>query len=89
MTGDLGLAIGLLVLYAVILITRQVLEPKVLASSIGLDPLTMLIGMFAGLQLFGMLGLLLGPVLLVVLDAFNRAGVFRALHSYIVSGKLH
>ncbi|QSF46663.1 sporulation integral membrane protein YtvI [Paenibacillus tianjinensis] len=89
MTGDLGLAIGLLVLYAVILITRQVLEPKVLASSIGLDPLTMLIGMFAGLQLFGMLGLLLGPVLLVILDAFNRAGVFRALHSYIVSGKLH
>lgn len=89
MTGGLGLAIGLLVLYGVILVTRQVLEPKVLGSSIGLDPLTMLIGMFAGLQLFGMLGLLLGPVILVVADAFNRAGVFRALHSYIVSGKLH
>lgn len=89
MTGNLALAVGLLVLYAVILITRQVLEPKVLASSIGLDPLAMLIGMFAGLQLFGMLGLLLGPVTLVVLDAFRRAGVFRALHSYIVSGRLH
>ncbi|MBW4082328.1 sporulation integral membrane protein YtvI [Paenibacillus sp. S150] len=89
MTGNLALGIGLSVLYAVILITRQVLEPKVLASSIGLDPLAMLIGMFAGLQLFGMLGLLLGPVLLVVLDAFHRAGVFRALHSYIVSGRLH
>ncbi len=89
MTGNLGLGIGLSVLYAVILITRQVLEPKVLASSIGLDPLAMLIGMFAGLQLFGMLGLILGPVCLVILNAFNRAGVFRALHSYIVSGRLH
>ncbi|OKP98347.1 sporulation integral membrane protein YtvI [Paenibacillus sp. P46E] len=89
MTGNLALGIGLSVLYAVILITRQILEPKVLASSIGLDPLAMLIGMFAGLQLFGMLGLILGPVLLVVLDAFHRAGVFRALHSYIVSGRLH
>ncbi|QQZ59083.1 sporulation integral membrane protein YtvI [Paenibacillus sonchi] len=89
MTGNLALGIGLSVLYAVILITRQILEPKVLASSIGLDPLAMLIGVFAGLQLFGMLGLLLGPVLLVVLDAFHRAGVFRALHSYIVSGRLH
>ncbi|WP_379164381.1 sporulation integral membrane protein YtvI [Paenibacillus sp. sgz5001063] len=89
MTGNLPLGIGLSVLYAVILVTRQILEPKVLASSIGLDPLAMLIGMFAGLQLFGMLGLLLGPVLLVVLDAFHRAGVFRALHSYIVSGRLH
>ncbi|WP_438825770.1 AI-2E family transporter, partial [Paenibacillus phytohabitans] len=51
MTGNLALAVGLLVLYGIILITRQVLEPKVLASSIGLDPLAMLIGMFAGLQL--------------------------------------
>ncbi|AIQ51856.1 sporulation integral membrane protein YtvI [Paenibacillus sp. FSL R7-0331] len=89
MTGNLGLAAGLLVLYGIILITRQVLEPKVLASSIGVDPLSMLIGMFAGLQLFGMPGLLIGPVVLVVLGAFSRAGVFRALHSYIVSGKLH
>ncbi|WP_438495969.1 sporulation integral membrane protein YtvI [Paenibacillus sp. IHBB 3054] len=89
MTGNLALAIGLLVLYGIILVTRQVLEPKVLASSIGLDPLTLLVGMFVGLQLFGMLGLLLGPVILVILDAFHRAGVFRALHSYIVSGRLH
>lgn len=88
MTDNLALGIGLSILYAVILITRQVLEPKVLASSIGLDPLAMLIGMFAGLQLFGMLGLIIGPVVLVVLVAFNRAGVFRALHSYIVSGRL-
>ena len=88
MTGNLALGIGLTVLYAVILVTRQVLEPKVLASSIGLDPLAMLIGMFAGLQLFGMLGLIIGPVLLVILVAFNRAGVLRALHCYIVSGRL-
>lgn len=88
MTDNLTLGIGLTVLYAVILITRQVLEPKVLASSIGLDPLAMLIGMFAGLQLFGMFGLIIGPVILVICVAFNRAGVFRALHSYIVSGRL-
>ncbi|WP_238654806.1 sporulation integral membrane protein YtvI [Paenibacillus piscarius] len=89
MTGNIGLAIGLLVLYGIILVTRQVLEPKVLASSIGIDPLAMLIGMFAGLQLLGMIGLILGPVLLVILDAFTRAGVFRALRSYILSGRLH
>lgn len=88
MTDNLTLGIGLTILYAVILVTRQVLEPKVLASSIGLDPLAMLIGMFAGLQLFGMLGLIIGPVVLVIFVAFNRAGVFRALHSYIVSGRL-
>ncbi|GGF85952.1 permease [Paenibacillus albidus] len=88
MNGNLALGIGLSVLYGVVLVTRQVLEPKVLASSIGLDPLAMLIGMFAGLQLFGLLGLILGPVLLVIVNASRRAGVFRALHSYIVSGRL-
>ncbi|OBZ12053.1 sporulation integral membrane protein YtvI [Bacillus sp. FJAT-27264] len=88
MTGNLALGIGLSVLYGIILITRQVLEPKVLASSVGLDPLAMLIGMFAGLQLFGMLGLILSPVILVTWNAFNRAGVFHVLHNYIVSGRL-
>lgn len=89
MTGDLTLGVGLSVLFTVILIVRQVLEPKVLASSIGLDPLTMLIGMFAGLQIFGVLGLIIGPVVLVIIDACKRAGVFRGLRNYIVSGRLH
>lgn len=88
-TGNLALGVGLSILYAIILIVRQVLEPKVLASSIGLDPLAMLIGMFAGLQIFGVLGIIIGPVILVILDAFNRAGVFRGLRNYIVSGRLH
>ncbi|WP_410511978.1 sporulation integral membrane protein YtvI [Paenibacillus sp. BR2-3] len=88
MTGDLALGVGLSVLFAIILIVRQVLEPKVLASSIGLDPLAMLIGMFVGLQICGVLGLIIGPVILVILDAFKRAGVFRGLHNYIVSGRL-
>ncbi|KGE16289.1 sporulation integral membrane protein YtvI [Paenibacillus wynnii] len=88
-TGNLALGVGLSILFAIILIVRQVLEPKVLASSIGLDPLAMLIGMFAGLQVFGVLGLIIGPVILVILDAFNRAGVFRGLRNYIVSGRLH
>lgn len=88
LTGSLGLALGLIILYAVILIARQVLEPKILASSIGLDPLYMLIGMFAGVQLMGMAGLIAAPVLLVLLDACQRAGVFRSLRSYIMSGRL-
>ncbi|MDT3425181.1 sporulation integral membrane protein YtvI [Paenibacillus forsythiae] len=88
MTGDMQLAIGLSVLYGITLITRQVLEPKLLASSVGLDPLAMLIGMFAGLKLLGAGGLILGPVALVIAGAFWRAGVFRSLHSYILSGRL-
>lgn len=88
LSGNMVLGIGLSVLYLVILIVRQIMEPKVLASSVGLDPLATLIGMFVGLKLFGVLGLLIGPVSLIIIDAFNGANVFRDLRNYIVGGRL-
>lgn len=87
-TGDMTLGIGLSVLYGIILVARQLIEPKVLASSVGLDPLPTLIAMFAGLKLFGVLGLIVGPVTLVVFGAAFRAGVVRDLRNYILHGRL-
>ena len=43
----------------------------------GLDPLPTLVAMFVGLKLFGFLGLIVGPVTIVVLTACHRANVFR------------
>jgi sporulation integral membrane protein YtvI len=83
--GSLG--IGLLIVYAIVLLTRQIMEPKVLASTVGLDPLLMLIAMFVGMQLFGFLGLIVGPVSLVLLSAMKRANVFLDLQMYIISGR--
>ena len=37
--GNIVLGIGLSILYGVIVVARQIMEPKVLASSVGLDPL--------------------------------------------------
>jgi sporulation integral membrane protein YtvI len=87
MSDDLTLGIGLTVLYSIILVVRQIMEPKVLASSVGLDPLAALLGMFVGLKLFGILGLIIGPVSLVILDAFHRAHVFKDLRNYIIGGR--
>ncbi len=84
--GNISLGIGLSILYGVILITRQILEPKVLASSVGLDPLPTLIAMFVGLKLFGVLGLIIGPVSLVILSAIHRANVFKDLYFFIMKG---
>jgi sporulation integral membrane protein YtvI len=84
--GDLSLGIGLSVLYGVILVVRSMLEPKVLASSVGLAPLPTLIAMYVGLKLFGVLGLIIGPVSLVILSTIHRANVFRDLYGYVVKG---
>jgi sporulation integral membrane protein YtvI len=84
--GNYTFAIGLSVLYGIILIARQLAEPKVLSSSIGLNPLVTLISVFVGLKLFGVLGLIIGPIGLVLGFAFHRADVFRAIWRYIVHG---
>ena len=68
--GQYGLGLALLILYAFIIILRQVLQPKLVAVSLGLYPLTTLIALFAGLKLLGIAGVVVGPLTLVVLKAF-------------------
>lgn len=85
--GDVYLGIGLSILYGVILVCRQLVEPKVLATSIGLEPLPLLISMFVGLKLFGVLGLIYGPGALIIFGAFQRAGVFRDIYRYVKNGR--
>ncbi|WP_308638692.1 sporulation integral membrane protein YtvI [Paenibacillus silvisoli] len=84
--GDMSLGIGLSILYGVILVARQMIEPKVLASSVGLEALPTLIAMFVGLKLFGVLGLIIGPVSLIILTAIHKANVFRDLYWFVVRG---
>jgi sporulation integral membrane protein YtvI len=81
--GNIGLAVGLGVLYLVVVVQRQIMEPKVLSSSIGLDPLATLIALFVGFKLVGFLGLILGPVTLVILSTLRNAGVFHDLWMFI------
>jgi sporulation integral membrane protein YtvI len=81
------LTIGLSILYIVVIIQRQVMEPKVLSSNIGLDPLATLVSLFVGFKLFGFLGLIIGPVTLVVLKTLHEAGVFKDIWSFIIGKK--
>jgi len=82
-SGDPGLAIGLGVLYIIVLVQRQIMEPKILSSSIGLDPLATLIALFIGFKLIGFLGLIVGPVSLVIITTLYRANVFHDVWSFI------
>ncbi len=58
-------AVGLLGIYAVISLTRSVLEPKLLGSHLGLDPLATLAALYAGYRFWGFGGMLAAPVLAV------------------------
>ncbi|MFV0352969.1 MAG: sporulation integral membrane protein YtvI [Oscillospiraceae bacterium] len=73
-TGNYFLGIGLVVLYAIITVVRQVLEPRVVGKQIGLYPLLTLICMFVGARLFGFWGMLAFPVTVTVIVHLNRSG---------------
>ncbi len=74
-TGNIGLGIGLLVLYAVITVIRQILEPRLVAMNVGIHPVLTLMGMYLGVQLFGVIGLFLLPITFVLLKALNDEGI--------------
>ena len=61
--GNTPRAIGLLGLYAVISLTRSVLEPKLVGRHLGLDPLAALVALYAGYKLWGIGGMILAPLL--------------------------
>lgn len=81
--GNYGFALGLGILYTVVVVQRQVMEPKILSSNIGLTPLSTLIALFVGFKLIGFLGLIVGPVTLVLITTLHRANVFKDLWKYI------
>lgn len=74
-TGDVKRGLGLLILYVIITVIRQIIEPRIVGEHVGLHPLLTLMCMFVGLRVFGGLGLLGLPILCAVLVGLERDGV--------------
>jgi hypothetical protein len=56
-----------------------VAEPKILGNQTGLSPILSLVGIYAGMKAGGVLGMVVGPLLLLVLINLGKLGVFRPL----------
>ncbi|MDF2537658.1 MAG: putative rane protein [Herbinix sp.] len=72
--GNTKVGVGLLLLYIVITVVRQAIEPKIVGQQIGLHPILTLLLMYVGAQLMGVLGLLLLPILATILKKLNDEG---------------
>lgn len=73
--GDYSFSISLLVLYFIIMLTRQFIEPKIVGIHIGVHPLITLISIYMGLKLFGIFGLILGPIIVVTLKVLQKENI--------------
>lgn len=76
-TGNIALGTQLAVLAFILLIIRRTVEPKVMGTHIGLSPLSTLIAMYLGLKLFGILGFIIGPMLLIGFNSAKEAGIIK------------
>lgn len=74
LTGDYSLSIGLLIVYLIITVIRNIIEPKIVGSQIGLHPVVTLASMFVGVQLLGVVGLFGFPISLSLLRHLNDNG---------------
>jgi sporulation integral membrane protein YtvI len=71
------LGIGLIVLFLFITVVRRIIEPKVYSTSLGISPLAALISLYIGFKLLGIVGVFLGPTLVIVFDTLRRANIIK------------
>ena len=62
LSGKASLGWGLLLLYGIALLTRQLCEPKIIGKELGIHPLATIFALYTGMKLFGVFGLILGPL---------------------------
>ena len=66
-SGNNALGVGILVLFIVNTVIRQFAEPKILGKNLDMHPILTLIMLYAGYALFGIVGLLLVPIMSILL----------------------
>lgn len=75
--GNVAVGTQLLILAAILLIIRRTVEPKVMGQHIGLSPLATLIAMYIGLMLFGVVGFIVGPLIVIAFQSAKEAGIIK------------
>ena len=74
-TGDFAMGIALFLMYAIITVIRQVIEPKLVANQVGLPSIVTIMAMFLGGRLLGAIGILAVPLTVIVLKLMYDEGI--------------
>lgn len=74
--GNYRHAIELMVIWGIIALFRRVGEPKAVGHQTGLPPVLSLVSIYVGMRLAGVLGMILGPVVVLVVINIGKSGVF-------------
>lgn len=81
LTGDYSMAIGLMIIYLICLLVHQLLQPKFVGDTVGIDPLTTLIFMFIGYRFSSVLGMIVAvPVGMILMNLYKEGAFDKIIH---------
>lgn len=75
--GNYTYGIGLAILYGVVTVIRNIIEPKVVGDKLGLNPIVSLTAIYLGFKLFGVLGMIVMPILTQITMELHKTGTIR------------
>lgn len=73
--GNFYMGAGLLIVYVMITIIRNIIEPKIIGDQVGLPPIVTLVSMYVGLKIFGVVGMMLLPVSIIIMVKLQENGI--------------
>lgn len=76
LSGDYQFAVGLIIIYLVSQLVRQVIQPKIVGDTIGLDPLSTLVFMYIGYKISNIFGMIIAVPIGMILVSLFKAGAF-------------
>lgn len=83
LNGKLDLGIAIVVLWIIMSVVRQFVEPRIVSGNIGIHPIFTIAAMYTGFKLIGVIGMFLGPIILIILknvfSNFIDGGVLKTI----------
>lgn len=77
--GNLKLGFGYVATYIAVTLLRRFVEPKLVSDKMGFNPILTLVSMYIGYKWWGVLGLLAGPILLMIFISLYKVGLFNGI----------
>ena len=82
--GNINLGIAILILWLIMTVVRQIIEPKIVSGQLGVHPIFTLVAMYTGFKFCGVLGLFVGPIILMVLKNIFENRIDKGLVKSII-----
>lgn len=75
--GNYRYAFGIAILYAIVTVIRNIIEPKIVGDKLGLNPIVSLTAIYLGFKVFGVLGMIVMPILTQIVIDLHKKGSIR------------